>query len=260
MDYREYGQILVYGARLAGQRVQDYLESIGCPVQAFLDRDTTLSTVGSLPVFTSEAWIANNDPAKACVVIGLFNNYVNVGEVVEYLERLGYRNIISLVEFIRDYPERQPFRYWLVEPAFYEQHRDRIANFRMHLADEASRELLDRIVEFRTTGNYRCLPEPDARQYFPLDLPSWPQPLRFIDCGAYTGDTVQAMREAGIEFEAIATFEPNLQNYQLLVDNLRQERASHFPCGVSNCNRQSGFDPTQGTGGHLVDEGGDPVF
>lgn len=260
MNYRGFEQVLVYGARLAGQQVSNYLVNNGCPVRAFLDRDTSLHHVGQVPVFTSESWAADNDPASACVIIGMFNNNVDVGPVVEQLERLGYQHIVSLVEFVRDLPVDQPFRYWLVEPAFYERHLGRIASLRSNLADEASRQLLDRIVEFRTSGNYRCLPRPDDRQYFPEDLPKWPQPLRFIDCGAYTGDTVQAMREAGLEFEAIATFEPNLQNYQVLVDNLKGEHASHFPCGVSDSNRQSGFDPALGAGGHLVAAGGDPVF
>ena len=260
MDYRHFDQVLVYGARLAGQGVRDYLQRSGCQVRAFLDRDASLTSVDGIPVVTSEAWIAANDPTNTCVVIGMFNNNADVGEVVSQLERLGYQNIITLVEFVRDYPEGQPFRYWLVEPGYYERHQGRIARFRQHLADETSRELLDRIVEFRTTGNYRCLPTPDANQYFPCDLPAWPQPLRFIDCGAYTGDTVQSMREAGLVFAAIATFEPNLKNYQLLVDNLRKEQASHFPCGVSDSNRQSGFDPQLGAGGHLVLDGGDPVF
>lgn len=260
MDYRKFEQVLIYGARLAGRSVRDYLAQVGCPVHAFLDRDTSLSVVDGVPVFTSEAWIASNDPSRACVIIGMFNNNVDVGEVVESLDNLGYQNVISLIEFVRDYPEGQPFRYWLVAPEFYVRHLDRIANLRRYLADEASKQILDCIVEFRISGDYRLLPQPTKRQYFPDDLPKWPQPLRFIDCGAYTGDTVQAMREAGLEFEAIATFEPNLQNYQVLVENLRQEFASNFPCGVSDSNRRSGFDPALGTGGHLVSVGGDPVF
>jgi len=260
MEYHGFERILIYGARLAGQRVHDYLERIGRPVHAFLDRDASLSAVGNVPVLTCESWIAANDPATACVIIGLFNNNVDVGEVIDHLERLGYRHIVSLVEFVGDYPAEQPFRYWLVEPAFYKRHMARIANFRAHLADENSRELLDRIVEFRTTGNYRCLPKPSSQQYFPVDLPAWPQPLRFIDCGAYIGDTVQDMRAAGLEFESIATFEPNLDNYRVLVKSMKGESASNFPCGVSDSNRQSGFDPALGAGGHLVTEGGDPVF
>ncbi|MGI3131260.1 FkbM family methyltransferase [Halopseudomonas pachastrellae] len=252
--------LLIYGARLAGRRVRDYLTARGQSVDAFLDRDESLKEVDGLPVYSAQRWAASRDPSTACVLIGVFNAHVDTRVIFDDLEALGYARIVSMVEFVRLYPEDQPFRYWLVEPRFYERHASRISALRDALDDETSKQLLDAIVEYRTQGDPRSLPPVAEHQYFPSDLPRLPEPLRFIDCGAYTGDTVQAMREAGLEFEAIATFEPNLQNYQILVDNLGQERASHFPCGVSDSNRQSCFDPALGAGGHLVAGGGDPVF
>lgn len=258
-DGQTFEHVLIYGARLAGQRVRDYLADEGIGISAFLDRDTSLREVDGVSVATAADWAARHDAAGACVIIGLFNNYVDVGEVVTQLRQMGYGRVVSLVEFVRHYPEGQPFRYWLVEPSYYQAHADRIARMREQLADEASRELLDRIVEFRTTGDYLRLPAPTPRQYFPEDLPSWPQPLRFIDCGAYTGDTVEEMRAAGLAFEAVATFEPNLENYAVLVKNLSDLNAVNFPCGVSDGNRQVGFDGALGAGGHLVESGGETV-
>jgi hypothetical protein len=37
-----------------------------------------------------------------------------------------------------------------------------------------------------------------------------PEPLRFIDCGAYVGDTVEELLAAGFAFTSLATFEPDL--------------------------------------------------
>ncbi|MDU9041540.1 FkbM family methyltransferase [Pseudomonas corrugata] len=258
-DGQTFEHVLIYGARLAGQRVRDYLAGEGVGISGFLDRDTSLQEVDGVGVATASDWASQHDPAGACVIIGLFNNYVDVGEVVTQLQHLGYGRVVSLVEFVRHYPKGQPFRYWLVEPSYYQAHADRIARMREQLADEASRELLDRIVDFRTTGDYLRLPAPTPRQYFPEDLPSWPQPLRFIDCGAYTGDTVEEMRTAGLNFEAVATFEPNLENYAVLVKNLSDLNAVNFPCGVSDGNRQVGFDGALGAGGHLVESGGETV-
>ena len=256
LDGQRFKHVLVYGARLAGQRVQAYLAGEGVEVDAFLDRDASLQEVDGIHVATAPDWAATHDPASACVIIGLFNNYVDVGEVVTQLQQLGYGRVVSLVEFVRHYPKGQPFRYWLVEPSYYEAHADRIACMRERLADETSRELLDRIVDFRITGDYLRLPAPTPRQYFPEDLPAWPQPLRFIDCGAYTGDTVEEMRAAGLTFEAVATFEPNLENYAVLVKSLSDLNAVNFPCGVSDGNRRVGFDGALGAGGHLVESGG----
>jgi FkbM family methyltransferase len=64
----------------------------------------------------------------------------------------------------------------------------------------------------------------DPGQYRPQDLPAWPNPLRFIDCGAYTGDTLEDFVQQGYEFEAIAAFEPYPVNFLQLVQNAR-----HYP-------------------------------
>ena len=260
MRSERFKNLLIYGAGLAGQHVHAYLAACGKIVDGFLDRDPALCKVNSLPVASAEQWAKTHEASGTCVVIGVFNPYADMREIFDHLERLGYGKIVSLVEFVRHNPDGQPFRYWLVDPRFYEHHANRIAEFRAELADEISRELLDRIVEFRTHGDPRCLPLPSECQYFPADLPKWPETLRFIDCGSYTGDTVQALQNAGYRFEALATFEPNLINYQTLVDNLKHiVGAAHFPCGVSDENRLAGFDPSLGQGGHLLKEGGEPV-
>lgn len=258
-DGQPFDHLLVYGARLAGQEVQGFMAKKSLTVSAFLDRDTSLGEVNGLPVHSAAQWAAQHDASKSCVVIGLFNNYVNVADVVRDLKQLGYGRVVSLVEFVRLFPQDQPFRYWLVDPRYYEENAEKIARLRDRLADHASRELLDQIVAFRTTGDYLKLPEPSAQQYFPADMPGWPQPLRFIDCGAYTGDTVQEMRAAGLSFEAVATFEPNLENFRVMVQNLCDMNALNFPCGVSDANKQVGFDGALGAGGHLVASGAEQV-
>ncbi len=258
-DDQNCEHLLVYGAGSAGRQVHEYLTAKGHRVDGFLDRNTSFGNVVGATVSTAADWAASHNPGSTWVVIGLFNNNVDVGEVVEQLHQLGYGRVISLSEFVRHYPDDQPFRFWLVDPRIVESNSDRIARFREHLADEASRTLLDGIVEFRVTGNDRNLPEPTPKQYFPDDLAAWPMPLRIIDCGAYTGDTIQEMRAGGLQFEAVATFEPNLENYQVLVKNLNDLIAVNFPCGVSDGNRQVGFDGSSGTGGHLVESGGELV-
>ncbi|MNM10184.1 hypothetical protein D3C81_203040 [compost metagenome] len=255
-----FDQLLIYGARLAGRRVRDYLIARGQRVDAFLDRDESLGEVDGLPVLAARRWAASHDPGKACVLIGVFNAHVDTKAIFDDLQALGFGRIVSLVEFVRLYPEGQPFRYWLVAPAFYERHAPRIAALRVALEDQASKQLLDAIVAYRTLGDPRCLPSVTGQQYFPADLPRLPEPLRLIDCGAYTGDTVQELLAAGFCFTSLATFEPDLGNYQHLTAQLgKVPGAIHFPCGVSDSNRLSGYDPSLGAGGHLVESGGNPV-
>ena len=80
-----FDQLLVYGARLAGRRVRDYLVARGQRVNAFLDRDESLHEVDGLPVFSAQDWAASHDPAKACVLIGLFNAHVDTKTIFDDL-------------------------------------------------------------------------------------------------------------------------------------------------------------------------------
>ncbi len=253
-------QLLIYGAGLAGRSIRHALEGRGHAVHGFLDRDATLQETDGLPVATAGAWARENNAAAARVIVGLFNPQVETGGVIRELQALGYGKVVNIVELMRDYLEGEAFHYWLVDPRFYDRHADRIATLRASLADTTSQALLDCIVEFRSNGDASVLPPPDPQQYFPEDLPRWPQALRFIDCGGYTGDTVQALEAAGYRFEALATFEPNLAQYATLTSNLKHiAGAAHFPCGVSDSNRLAGFDPSLGAGGHLLEGEGEPV-
>jgi len=260
MNAPQSNPLLIYGAGLAGQRIHRALAARQYSVTAFLDRDVSLSERDGIPVTRAEEWARNNDASSASVIVGLFNPHADTTEVIRQLRMQGYRRIINMVELMRDYLTDETFHYWLTDPRFYPRHADRIAAMRAGLADDQSKALLDRIVEFRTHGDASQLPPPSAKQYFPDDLPRWPDRLRFIDCGGYTGDTVQALQDAGYHFEALATFEPNLSQYATLTGNLKHiAGATHFPCGVSDTNRLAGFDPSLGAGGHLLDAGGEPV-
>ena len=155
-DICEWDHVLIYGARLAGQRVREYLAAQAIPVSGFLDRDSSLGRVDGLGVSTARDWAGRHDATRACVIIGLFNYYVDVAEVVVQLQALGYGRVVSLVEFVRQYPQNQPSRYWLVDPRYYEANTQRIEAMRTRLADETSRELLDRIVGTLAAAVFPC--------------------------------------------------------------------------------------------------------
>lgn len=261
MHSSQSGSLLIYGAGLAGRRVLHALAARGHAVHGFLDRNPVLNEHQGLPVASAARWAQENDAHRACVIVALFNPDIDTGEVSRQLRALGYGKVVNMVELMRDYLRGETFHYWLTDPDFYTQHTTRITALRAGLADITSQELLDRIVEFRLRGDPDLLPPPCPRQYFPDDLPRWPQALRFIDCGAYTGDTVLALQDAGYSFAALATFEPNLSQYATLTNDLRHiAGAAHFPCGVSDSNRLAGFDPSLGAGGHLLDSDGEPVI
>jgi hypothetical protein len=74
--------------------------------------------------------------------------------------------------------------------------------------------------------------------------PHGPQPIRFVDCGAYNGDTLHSLLSAGYKLEAVAAFEPDQDNFRKLSGNVVQNReklpdTSLFPCRVYSSTTQT---------------------
>jgi FkbM family methyltransferase len=175
-------------------------------------------------------------------VISIFNRDVDVSEVSGLLRALGYGPIISFVDLHAMYPEEFGDRFWLTQREIYRRNEASIAAASGVWADEASRFLFEELIAFRKSGDYQRLPKPVLQeiQYLPSDIPGWPaeQPLRLVDCGAYDGDTLTSFERAGPPLEAVAAFEPDLENFRKLATWARSRPSTPsleltlWPCGV----------------------------
>jgi FkbM family methyltransferase len=96
-------------------------------------------------------------------------------------------------------------------------------------------------------------------QYMPIDLPRWVEPLRLIDCGAYDGDTLEALLGGGYRIEAVAAFEPDPNNYAKLTAR-RHFNAVYVPCGVSSSTKFVRFDAGHGTGSRINESGDSTIM
>jgi FkbM family methyltransferase len=91
-------------------------------------------------------------------------------------------------------------------------------------------------------------------QYRPGDLPAWQNPIRFIDCGAFTGDTLRDLQDNGYCFEAVVAFEPDGENFSILSGNAnhpknlvcvpcalgRKMEIAHFAGGLGESSKLAG--------------------
>jgi FkbM family methyltransferase len=62
----------------------------------------------------------------------------------------------------------------------------------------------------------------------------WAEPMRFIDCGAYDGDTIQLMLDNSYDLDAVIALEPDQHNYAKLASRFGDLNAVFLPCGVSS--------------------------
>jgi len=175
------------------------------------------------------------------------------------VSRMGFRRVLNMVDFHNLFPNDQPFRYWLAPRSFYSTFVPEIDRLRQALADDASRHWFDRILTFRLSGDYAILPPPSlGDQYCPADVPRWIDPIRFVDCGAFDGDTIAqfALRD-GFSFEWIVAFEPEPSNFAKLAKRVKNYGcpAVSFPCGVGGSTGLVGFQAGDGTASRNTEDG-----
>lgn len=234
-------EVLIYGAGNCGRDVARLLCDENVAVAGFLDSNAASGTeVAGLPVWHPTAAEVNQERRSGCcVVIAIYNPAADIASLQKSLDDWGYRCVVTFLELFRHFPRQLGDRFWLTETSFYDGREAEIVAAGNLLRDQESRELYLSLLKFRMTGNYRLLPAPSGeKQYFDRGLPLWREPVSFIDCGSYSGDTLCDLRSAYDRLDTIVAFEPDPESFQQLSARLWQDhslRGNHtflYPCGV----------------------------
>lgn len=253
--------VLIYGAGNFGKSVFDKLKSKGIRIIGFLDHKAKPGDFwNGTPVFKPE-WngITENQKSKITVVIAIHNRDVELPPILNSLYMEGYRTFINPIELYDCFSEDLGNRFWLTSRDNYKFWQSEIDDCNNLWNDSKSRNIYRSLIKFRTQGNYEDLPAPDLqRQYFPKDIPNWETPLRFVDCGAYDGDTIRSIFSYKIPIEAVAAFEPDIDNFYKLSKTVRTnqiENAALWPCGVYSSTKQLTFSTDQGEASSISTSG-----
>ena len=249
--------LVLYGAGSVGRTLARRLRERGIAVAAFLDAGAGSDDVREgLPVYTLADWANAGRADGSDVIVSIHNPFVDVAPIIESLRSSGFARVLSMVDYVSLFPDDPEERDWLVSTAYYSDKQERIDATRALLSDDLSRTWFDATLRLRREGNYSSLPAPRPdEQYIPADLPRWAEPMRFIDCGAFDGDTIEVMLHNGYDIGAVAAFEPDPDNYAKLVRRHADLHAVFLPCGVSSTAGLTRFDGGRGTSSRIGESG-----
>jgi FkbM family methyltransferase len=257
-----FSPIYIYGTGTFARDVHRVLVDHGLPVHGFIDhlrREDPLLL--GLPVYLPEQVAEFPVSKKAIVVLGLHNYQADLSKILERLDSAGFAKVLNSVEIYDFFSKELGVRYWLTSRDYYFHLKTTLQEMDSLWADDVSRALFRAVLEFRLTGDTTRLPAPDLiNPYHPADLPAWGTPLRFVDCGAFNGDTLADFIEQEITFEAVAAFEPDLTNYRQLSRFVSSRKSqlsdvTLFPCGVYSTATQLSFETGQGMASNISSKG-----
>jgi len=239
--------IFIYGTGTMAQDVYRVLTGNGLPVIGFIDHmERENPFIQGIPIYQPQDAPQTNS-GNNVVVLGIHNYQADLLKIIKKLNTCGFKRIVSVVELYDHFGHQLGVRYWLTSRNFYPPLAQVLERLDSLWTDERSQSLYRSILEFRFTGDSSFLPQPDfGTQYHPQDVPAPMTPIRFVDCGAFDGDTLSDLINVGMHLEAVAAFEPDAVNFNKLKKFVSQEKRlnniSLWPCGLYSSTTQLTFD------------------
>ncbi len=115
-------------------------------------------------------------------------------------------------------PDVPAFGEGVFDRGFYEAHKDELERARALLCDAESRRIFDHVLQYKLTGDIRCLMAAESDMDAAWESLIRPREINSAaDLGAYNGDTVRELIErshGGVQH--IYAMEPDARNYQRL--------------------------------------------
>jgi FkbM family methyltransferase len=215
-------RIVIFGAGRLGRSVLEGLAGTDLEPVAFADNDprTWGTSTGGLPVLSPQD-AASRHSADAVFVVAVWHPSSSplMSALLNQLRTLGCRAVPFPLLFWRHAGTFLPYFFWDQPENLLQQSGDIAAAFEF-LHDDASRQSYAAQLQLRLHADFDCIGSPFAgEQYFP-GLFSLTVNECFVDCGSYTGDTIQSFISQTdncfrkvIAFEADPAVMPRLETF-----------------------------------------------
>lgn len=262
--------VVLYGTGSFSLSVARALETLGNRPVALVDH-----TAERQHAFSQDFGMVVESPASAMarianatVVLGIFNGYADVHAIGKSLVEMGASSVVTAVQFydaMQQHGVLMPERYWLASNASWrvppleslEAHQ--VDQVRCLLRDQRSLSIFDGILDWRETGNWyeSPLPDPIESAYSPDDLKMPRDNVRFVDVGAYSGDSIRALLKRGFSFSRVIAFEPDPGSFSRLATYMRDGLipGEALPLALSDEHQLMAFNAAADSSSHLLDTG-----
>ena len=250
-------RIVIYGAGVRGTDLKIFLNNFSIEVSVFFDQKAEqISNIEGIPVILPESFILSDREKSETYVFNAVNDGDDV-HIKNYLKRLGYTKISSISEWWF-------FNCWVTKDELFETQR------KEHLLIEALKVWDDEKSVDTYINNIHCYITREyihgtkierEEQYFPKDFKLEKGYGCFVDCGAFTGDTIFRIYENIGVIDTLVAFEPDSINFEKLAKNMRNLKKQVaknlllYPCGVWSKTEQLRFFVRGGSGSVIADQG-----
>ncbi|MBA2271752.1 MAG: FkbM family methyltransferase [Chthoniobacterales bacterium] len=238
-------KLVLCGAGGLGRKMLAGLRHVGIEALCFADNNPALAgrTVEGLQVVGAPAAVEKFGREAAFVVtVWGAHSGDRLAERKAHWQALGCEKVISFMPLFWKFPQEFLPHYSCDLPHRVFAHADFVRKAGQLWADDASRAEFNAQVRWRTQLDFDQLPDPvSGPAYFSPDVVRLQADERFLDCGAFDGDTLRDfLRESEGRFGKYWALEPDPANFEKLralvasVAEPVKERIEVFPIAASN--------------------------
>ncbi|WP_342618977.1 FkbM family methyltransferase [Rhodoferax sp. GW822-FHT02A01] len=249
--------VWIFGTGQFGRDLCGALQKTGHPVAGFVETKPSAAQVLGLPVLGWQQWSPAHTAEPLCV--GIFNRGMPLDQLEALARQSGAQDVYLPWDLYHSLKQQLDWRFWLSEPERILDQTDAIAAALDCMDDEVSQRCMLDIAAFRlglktAYGSFQH----DENQYFnPLTLNDQQgKALRFVDGGAYNGDTYLELCSLA-DVQTAYLFEPDTANFAQLTKNVVQtgRAAQCLPLGLSDSYRILSFNAGSGEGAAISENG-----
>lgn len=233
--------IYIYGAGNAGAVSYQQIKRFGVEIKGFIDKNAeNIKTYKEKKVYTLDCFKVDKKD-NTIIIIAYICSYKDIKEISLILNDMGYYNIhyfhdiynLTMLEMFH----LNRLQNDASKSIFDVSIQKKILEVAGMLSDTKSRSVYYNFLSGIIEANPDLFSKPDSTiQYFVDDIEFSKGYDRFIDCGAFNGDTALILNQNKGKIQKIAMFEPEMGNLKNLKQNLENvniaEEEILFPCGV----------------------------
>ncbi len=228
-------KVILYGAGIDGIKVFAALEKHQVDVIAFFDmRADLINNIKDIPVLMPDHNIVTESEKEEIPVILTVKPFKPRSDaIIKTLLDYGYKNILKATDMFDFYSftEKDISAFDLINSSIIECAR--------LLEDEESYKIYRGFIASHATKQYDTFSTPTQNvKYFDSDFEENKGYQRFVDCGAFDGDTLRDLNRIKGKVEKAALFESDMSSFKKLLktigadSHIYAEEMSLYPCGV----------------------------
>lgn len=255
-------RVILYGAGIDGIKVLKILEDNNIEVIAFFDiRADLLKDIKGIPVYKPDHNIVPEDEKTHIPVILTVKPFKPIYDVItETLIENGYKNITKATDIFDFYSFTEN------NLSEFDKINSSIIECAQLLEDEESYKIYKGFITSHATKQYDTFAVPtENTKYFDSDFKENRGFQRYIDCGAFDGDTLRDLNQLKGKVEKVALFESDMSTFKELLKTIGDdsqiyaEEMSLYPCGVWSDTVKLRANNGMELNSHISDDGDDII-